>query len=132
MRPTRIALLAALAIAALVLGVLIASHRPAHAARLLRGDMPRLPVAAAPPPAASAEPLAPVPNPDLMIPASRPAEGPTLRPILTDRRAGEAAASQGYAPGSAYSSGLARKGGEPATNLGTVLAPGVQLTIPLR
>lgn len=117
---------------AAALALCLMAAAPAQAERLLRGAMPQLPGAttrATTPP--TTEPLAPVPNLDIPVHSAPATQGPTLLPALTDRRAGAGPASQGYAPGSAYSPDLARRHGEPATNLGSVLAPGLRLTVPL-
>lgn len=114
-----------------LLGACLLAGAPARAERRLHGAMPQLPASAPAAPHAAPEALAPVPNPDIRMRDTQARLGPSLLPSLTDRRAGTGDGSQGYAPGSAYSPDLARRHGETATNLGSVLAPGLRLSVPL-
>jgi hypothetical protein len=103
---------------------------PAQAARRLRGDMPQFanaPVAANPDGSA-----APVPDPDAHAPLPTASDRPSLVPALTNRLSGGTQASQGYSPGSAYSGEMDRKRGDLGTNIGSILAPGLRLVVPLK
>ena len=109
---------------ALLLGLLLPASA-AHAYRLLPGPMPQLQA-----PSAPAEP-APVPNQDAEPPPARVIPGTRLTPALTNRLSGRPAAGDGYAPGSAFSPELERRR-DTGSALGTILAPGLQLRVPLK
>ncbi len=109
---------------ALLLALLLLASA-AHAYRLLPGPMPQLQA-----PSAAGEP-APVPNQDAEPPPAKVIPGTRLTPALTNRLSGRPAAADGYSPGSAFSPELERRH-DTGTNLGTILAPGLQLRVPLK
>ena len=114
----------------LVLLALLLAAPAKHGYRLLDGPMPHLaPLPAAPPPVVDPH-LAPVPNLDAEPPANPAGTQPRLVPSLTDRRSG-GPEGDGYSPGSSYSQQLERRH-DPGTNIGNVLAPGLQLRVPLQ
>lgn len=109
-----------------LLAVPLVLARPAHADRLLSGPMPKLTS-----PAAPYEP-APVPDPDARPPPDITIPGARLVPALTNRLSGGGSAGAGYSPGSAFSPELERQHGDSGTKIGNILAPGLQLRVPLQ
>lgn len=95
---------------------------PAHADRMVNGPMPRL--------GAPSQP-APVPDQNLEPPADIDTPGARLLPSLTNRLSGGASAADGFSPGSAFSPELERRH-DTGTNIGNILAPGLQLRVPLK
>lgn len=108
---------------------------PAQAARVaqrvLDGSMPQFPTRyVAAPPAADPN-SAPTPDLDAQAPPATASTGASVVPALTNRLTGITPSGSGYAPGSAFSPELDRRHGDLGTNLGSVLAPGLQLRVPL-
>jgi hypothetical protein len=99
--------------------------RSSHAYRLLPGPMEQLTA-----PVATGEP-APVPGRDAAPPEAAVIPGTRLVPALTNRLSGGGPAGQGYSPGSVYSPELERRH-DSGTNIGNILAPGLQLLVPLK
>jgi hypothetical protein len=108
-----------------ILLTLLLLSQTAHAYRLLPGPMPKLQASPE-----SSEP-APVPNQDLEPPAAATIPGTRLTPSLTNRLSGRPSAADGYSPGSAFAPELERRH-DTGTNLGSILAPGLQLRVPLK
>lgn len=108
----------------LVAAALLLAASPQHY-RVLPGPMPQLSAPAVP----GAPAPAPVPDRDAAPPPAT-APGTRLAPALIDR-GGVRAGGSGYTPGSAYSPGLERRGGPSGSELGTTLAPGFRLLVPL-
>lgn len=107
-----------------ILLTLLLLSQTAHAYRLLPGPMPKLQASPE-----TNEP-APVPNQDIEPPATA-IPGARLTPALTNRLSGRPAAADGYSPGSAFAPELERRH-DTGTNLGSILAPGLQLRVPLK
>jgi len=125
MRPTL--LLAALAAAAS-----ISAHAapPAKPDLLIKGPMPTL---ASEPSAKSLDP-APMPNFDIDPPLPPIDKHPRVEPSMADRT-GQPALTNGYAPGSGYSSQLERRTrqvGNPGGAIGTTLVPSLTVRVPLQ
>jgi hypothetical protein len=74
---------------------------------------------------------APVPNPNLVAPRSaRDPNAMEVSPGLTRTNTGRALAGDGFAPGSAYTGELERRGR--SAGLGSTLAPSLNLRMPVQ
>lgn len=104
----------------------------ALAQRRIEGQMPRFGPSPAAEAAGSGLTLAPTPDLDAHAPQAAASDQPQLVPAFTNRLSGGDSGGQGYSPGSAYPAELERQHGDLGTNIGSVLAPGLQLRVPLR